>query len=326
MTLLGELWSILTPLQRRWVLCAQALSIVMAFSTVAGIASIAPFFGVLGNPQSIDDNARLHWLYVHLGFADKHHFEAALGFGFMAAVFAANLINVVGAFAMVRISWRVGTDMQSALFGEYLHRPYEFHTATHGAVLFNNIIHETSRTTNDILQNVFVLVTNTATAAFIVLSVMLLNPAVAAAMIAALAGGYAAIYLTVRNRLLRAGEVQSTFFVEQTKIVQESLGAIKEIIVLRMQEFFRTRFRLAGTAYARAAGRTQVIGQTPRHIMECVAVAGLVCIALLAGNREGGIGPRLGELTFLAFAAYRLLPTLQQAFAALVKIRPAAPD
>jgi ABC-type multidrug transport system fused ATPase/permease subunit len=55
--------------------------------------------------------------------------------------------------------------------------------------------------------------------------------------------------------------------------------------------------------------------------MECVAVVGLVPLALLAGSREDGIGPWLGHLTFLGFAVYRLLPTLQQAFGAMVKIR-----
>jgi ABC-type multidrug transport system fused ATPase/permease subunit len=50
-------------------------------------------------------------------------------------------------------------------------------------------------------------------------------------------------------------------------------------------------------------------------------VVGLVAVALLAGSREEGIGPWLGQLTFLGFAAYRLLPTLQQAFVAIVRIR-----
>jgi HlyD family secretion protein len=50
-------------------------------------------------------------------------------------------------------------------------------------------------------------------------------------------------------------------------------------------------------------------------------VAGLVGLALVLGGREQGAGPWLGQLTFVAFAAYRLLPTLQQAFSAVVRIR-----
>ena len=319
MNLVSDIWSVLTARQKRWVLGAQILSIAMAFSTVAGIASIAPFFSVLGDPHLIDQIGLLHWLY-HLGFSTIRSFTVFLGLAFMGLVLLANLINVAGQFVMIRLAMRIGTDLQSILFAEYLHRPYLFHARTHGAVLFNSVMYESARTANHILQNAFTLITNVVTALFIVGSVMLLNPAVAVVMVVALAGGYFLIYLAVRNRLLRAGEIESRCFVEQTKIVGESLGAIKEILVLRIQNFFRASFDRATRSVARATARTLLIGQCPKYVMECIAVVGLVSAALLAGS-ENGIGPRLGQLTFLGFAAYRLLPTLQQAFIAIVKIR-----
>lgn len=297
------------------------LSIVMAFSTIAGIASIAPFFAVLGDPKLVDETALLHWLYTYFQFPDRRNFEVALGLGFMAIVFVANVINVAGSSLMARLAWWIGTDLQSVLFGEYLARPYAFHAATHSAVLFKNVIYETSRTTNEVLENVFLLITNIVTAMFIILTVILLNPAAAVAMIGALAGGYIVIYLAVRNRLLHAGRIQSLLFTEQTRIVNESLGAIKEILVLRIQKFFRDAFERSSYAFARSAIHTELIARSPKHVMECVAVVGLVLLALVADNRAKGIGPWLGQLTFLGFAAYRLLPTLQQAFGSVVKIR-----
>jgi ABC-type multidrug transport system fused ATPase/permease subunit len=127
----------------------------------------------------------------------------------------------------------------------------------------------------------------------------------------------------MRNRLLRAGQVQSNFHIEQTKTVNESLGAIKEIQVLGRQRFFQEKFAQSSRAFGRAASHTQLVSQTPKHIMECLAVAGLVLTALLASGGESGVGLWLGQLTFLGFAAYRLLPALQQAFAAIVGIRAA---
>jgi hypothetical protein len=111
MKLLGAIWSILTPRQRLWMLWAQALSIVMAFSTVVGIASIAPFFSLLGNPQLLDHNGLLHSLYARFGFSDRRSFEVALGLVFIALVLAANLINAVGSFLMVQLSWRISIDL-----------------------------------------------------------------------------------------------------------------------------------------------------------------------------------------------------------------------
>jgi HlyD family secretion protein len=263
----------------------------------------------------------LHWAYAHGGFSNKRGFVVALGIAFIAVMLIANLINVLGSLAMSRLALRIGTELQSTLFGEYLSRPYSFHIRTNGTMLFNNILYETPRVTNGILRNAFLLVTNLVTASLIILSILLLKPMIALTMIAGLAGGYALIYFVLRNRLLKLGQSQSRFAREQAQILHESFGAIKEIIVLQAQNFFRGRFERASKSFSLAAAHSQVVAQNPRHLMECVAAVGLVGLALVLGGREDGIGPWLGQLTFLAFAAYRLLPILQQVFAASVNIR-----
>jgi HlyD family secretion protein len=320
MNLVSDIWSVLTPGQRRWVLAAQLLSILMAFSTVSGIAAIAPFFAVLGQPELIDHNALLHWAYVHGGFSSKRGFVVALGIAFGTVMLIANLINVLGSLAMGRLALRIGTEMQSTLFGEYLSRPYSFHIRANGATLFNNVLYETARVTNGILRNVFMLVTNLVTASLIMLSILLLNPIIALAMIVGLAGGYALIYFVLRKRLLQFGQIQSSSAVEQAQILQESFGAIKEIIVLQAQNFFRGRFERASRSFSLAAAFSQVVAENPRYFMEFVAAVGLVGLALVLSGREEGVGPWLGQLTFIAFAAYRILPTLQLLFAACVNI------
>src|ERR1700733_12934228 len=321
MTLFADFWGILAPKQRRGILTMQIVSIAMAFSTVSGIAAIAPFFAVLGQPELIDHNALLHLAYVHGGFSSKRGFIVALGIAFIAVMLIANLINVLGSLATGRLALRIGTELQSTLFAEYLSRPYSFHVRANATTLINNILHETARATNGILRNAFMLVTNLVTASFIILSILLLNPMIALAMIAGLAGGYALIYFVLRNRLLQFGQTQSRFAIEQAQILHESFGAIKEIIVLQAQNFFRGRFERASESFSRAAAYSQVVAEDPRHLMECVAAVGLVGLALVLGGREDGVGPWLGQLTFLAFAAYRLLPILQQIFAASVNIR-----
>jgi ATP-binding cassette, subfamily B, bacterial PglK len=319
--LLRDLWRVLTRRQRRAVLWAQLLSIVMALSTVSGIALIAPFFAVLGDSRLIEQKGLVATLFRLFGSPPRHRFEAQLGLLFMGLVFASNLVNVVGTFVMSRLAYAIGTDLQSTLYGEYLHRSYAFHTRSHGAQLFNNVIQEADRVIKDVMLNAFSLVTNVATATLIVATVVWLNPALASAMIAALAGGYLLIYLLARNWLLRAGEKQATLLNEQAKTVHESLGAIKEILILRIQDYFHRSFEQTARAMGRLQANTLLVAQSPRNIMECVAVLGLVVIALMATGQQDTLGPALGQLTFLGFAAYRLLPTLQQAFACVVRIR-----
>lgn len=321
MNLFADLWGILTPKQRLDILIMQTVSIAMAFSTITGIAAIAPFFAVLGQPQLIDHNSLLHWAYEHGNFSDRRAFVVTLGFGFIAVMLTANLTNVLGSLAMSRLALRIGNELQSTLFGEYLSRPYCFHTRANGTLLSNNILHETARLTNGILRNAFLLVTNLVTATFITVSILLLKPVIALAMVAGLGGGYALIYYLLRKRLLHLGQTQSSSAIEQAQILHESFGAIKEIIVLQAQNFFRGRFERASKSFSYASAHGQVVAQNPRHLMECVAAVGLVGLALALSGREDGVGSSLGQLTFLAFAAYRLLPILQQIFATSVSIR-----
>ena len=321
MNLFTEIWGMLTPPQRRGVLSMQLVSLLMALSSAIGIAAIAPFFAVLGDPGLTEHNVVLRWLYVAGGFSGKRAFMVALGIGFVAVVLIANLISVLGFLAMNRLALRIGNELQTTLFDEYLSRPYAFHTATHSTTLLNNVVYETTRVTLGVLETSFTLVTNLVTAGFIIMSIVIVKAGVAIAMVAALAGGYVLIYLTVREPLLRIGQKRARCANEQVQIVNESFGAIREIIVLQVQGFFRSRFERASRDFLRATAHAQIVAQGPRHLMECVAAAGLVSVALVLSAGAGGLGPWLGPLTFLTFAAYRLLAMLQQVFAAVVRIR-----
>jgi HlyD family secretion protein len=321
MRLVSDLWSILTRRQRRRVLIAQLVSVAMAFSTVTGIVAIAPFFAVIGDPQLIDRNALLHTLYQYGHFSGKRVFIIALGIAFIAVVLLANLVNALGSLALNRMALRIGSELQTTLFREYLARPYAFHAGTNSTTLFNNIVYETARITYGVVQNALLLITSLVTALFIVLSVLLFDPALALTMLLVLAGGYGLIYLGVRGRLLRLGHAHSRVWSERAKIVTESFGAIREILLLRDKRAFEETFERRSDEVADIKARVHLFGQVPKHVMECVAVSALVAAALVPSIHNGGMGSWLGELTFMAFAAYRLLPNLQQVFALSVLIR-----
>lgn len=321
MNLLSDLWSILTRPQRRHLLLAQAISVAMAFSTVTGIAAIAPFFAVIGDPRLIDRNALLRALYLAGHFSSERSFIIALGIAFIAVVLAANLVNALGSLALNRLALRIGSELQATLFRDYLSQPYAFHTRTNSTTLFNNIVHETARITNGIVQNALLLITSLATVLFIAASVLLLDPVLSISMLLLLGGGYGLIYLCLRGRLLQLGQTYSRAWAGRAAIINESFGAIREILLLHDRRTFHAAFERTSAEVAHTNTQIHLLGQAPRHFMECLAVSALVAAALLPGSHNAGTGSWLGELTFMVFAAYRLLPALQQIFVAAVRIR-----
>jgi ATP-binding cassette, subfamily B, bacterial PglK len=319
MRILLELWRLLDGPQRRRLIALQLLSVSMALSTVIGVAAVVPFFAVLADPAAINHSAILHALYQRLGVSSRE-FVTLLGAGFTAVVVISNIINMLGARAMCRFSFNVGERLQVSLFDEYLNRDYEFHLRTNGALLTTKVLHETARISGGILQNSLILITNAVTAVFIIISIMILNPLFALGSVAALGLCYVAIYLITRRRLRQNGLLESQHFARRNRIVAESFGAIKEIIVLNAGTYFVRQFAQVCRPISTSLASTAAIAQNPRFVLEIATVLGLVTAALLLSGGSAA-DPWIAQLSFIGLAAYRLLPALQQVFAAIAKIR-----
>jgi ABC-type multidrug transport system fused ATPase/permease subunit len=320
MSILLTLWHLLDHRQRRQLVWLQLLSIVMALSTVGGIAAVLPFFAALADPHAIEHNVLLRAVLQRVHLGNYGSFTAVLGMAFAAVVLIANAVNLFGFLAINRFAARVGDTLNARLFADYMHRDYEFHVRSKSSALAGKV-QESARVTSGVLQQALILVTNIVTIVCVAAAVVLLNPVVAVAAIVGLGVSYAAIYVTARRRLLRNGQSESRYHAERTRTVHEGLGAIREVMLAQARDFFVRRFAEQSRSISHAAVNTLAISQTPKYVLECITVACLVGVALYLHGRADAGGPWMAQLTFVVFAAYRLLPALQQAFSAIVKIR-----
>ncbi len=321
--MLITLWRLLERRQKARLLALQLLSVLMALGTVTGIAAILPFFTALAAPASLGHSRRLSFLYRYLGLpaGGGARLAVMLGVAFIALVALANLVNLAGALLMNRFAFETGNALNIELFESYLSRDYGAHLRTHSATLTSRLLHETGRVTAGVLQSGLMLAANLVTVALIVGSMVLVDPAIAAIALTALGTTYGAIYLAARGRLLRNGVEESGHYAERTRIVRESLGAVKEILLWRAQPLFAARFGASCRSISRNALSTLAISQTPRYALEIATVCALVGSALYLGGGRERHGPWIAALSFMGLAVYRLLPALQQAFTALVRIR-----
>ncbi|HTL92660.1 MAG TPA: ABC transporter transmembrane domain-containing protein, partial [Steroidobacteraceae bacterium] len=321
MSALLSLWRLLNQPQRRQLAGLQLLSIIMGLSTVGGIAAVLPFFTALADPAAVRQSKVLHWLLPRGLLVDDSTLLIALGAAFCLIVLLANAINLFGFTAINRFAFRVGETLYVRLFETYLHRDYEFHTRNNSSELATRVLYETARVTSGVLQQGLILITNLVTICCIAGSMLLVNPLAAVGAIVGLGASYAAIYALARGRLLRNGEVESRAHAARTQTVNESFGAIREITLLQARDSFVQRFAEQCRMISRTAANTLAISQSPKYVLECITVISLVAIALYLHSHTAAAGPWIAQLSFVGFAAYRLLPALQQSFAAVVRIR-----
>jgi HlyD family secretion protein len=321
MAVLLGFWRLLDQQQRRRLVGLQFLSVVMGLSTVAGVAAVLPFFTALADPSAIRHSAVLRALLPHFPLVNDNLLVVLLGAAFAAIVLLANAINLVGFLVINRFACRVGDTLYVRLFDEYMHRDYEFHTRNNSSALATKVLHEAALVTCGFVQHGLLLVTNLVMIICVATSMLLINPVAATAVIVGLGASYAAIYAFVRGRLLRNGQIESRYYAARARTVNETFGAIREITLLQARDSLAKRFAEQCQAISQASRNTMAISFSPRYVIECIVVFCLVGVALYLRAHAGADGPWIAQLSFVGFAAYRLLPALQQSFSAVVHIR-----
>jgi ABC-type bacteriocin/lantibiotic exporter with double-glycine peptidase domain len=318
MTTIRAFWILLPPPLRRRCLVLLGVALVMAATTVVGLVSVMPFFHLLSASDDTPTTRWLHGLRATLGIADERVFLGATGVVFVLTLIAANVINYFGARSMHAFALRAADSIRVRLFGVYLRSDYLFHTRHDGARLGNDLLHESDRIAA--LANVgFQAVTAMGVVVLIAISLIAMNPWVSFVTLLVFGSAYTLIFARSRRQLRQNSIELTRDSARRATVVRQAFAAIKELLVMRLDAPFQRQFGDATARVTRSQTHTHAIGLRPKYVLECLAAVALVTVAVVL-HSQGGT-QWLPQLTFLALAAYRLLPNLQQLFGGFVIVR-----
>ncbi|MCS4176178.1 ABC transporter ATP-binding protein [Salinibacter ruber] len=321
MNVLRKLFSLLTRRERRNLYILFVAVLLMASLQVASVASIMPFLSVASDPSIIQENEYLRWAYATFGFDDDRSFLIALGLGALLALVVSNVFIILTRWAMERYSWGRNHSLSRRLLRSYLYRPYEYFLTRNSSELGKNILEEVKEVTDQMLKPTLRGVAKAVVALFIVGFLVYFDPVVALMVTVVLGAAYGAIYLVVRSQLDERGEARVEANTKRYQFVGEAFGGIKEVKIQGKEEAFLNLYDDPSERYARNQALYRVIKKAPRYIIEMVAFGGIILIAVYLIAVRESLQQVIPVLGLYAFAGYRLLPALQEAFHGLASAR-----
>ncbi len=304
-----KLW-LLTPL-----LTANALFQVL------GIASVMPFLSLIANPDVIQEQPILAWLYQLLGFESTLSFTIFAGAAVLVLLVISNAFAALTQYSLLRFSWGLNHTISVRMLRAYLFKPYVYFLDHNSAGLAKNILNEVKHTVNHFLVAGMNLIARSAVAVCIIALLVIVDPMLALATFTFLGVAYAGVYLLVQRGMVEAGEQRSESDRERYKAAAEALAGIKEIKLLGMEQPFLRRYQKPSKRYSAAMSRQQVVSMVPRYAFETIAFGGMLVIILYLLARGHGVAALLPTLGVYAFATYRLLPALQGIFSSATELR-----
>jgi len=104
--LIKKIKIIIAP-QEKWQLLVLFASILLSalFQTL-GVVSILPFMSIVMQPEIIETNRWLNWLYNSLGFTSVNSFIIFIGILMLLIIIIGNLTSALATWFKVRFVWR----------------------------------------------------------------------------------------------------------------------------------------------------------------------------------------------------------------------------
>ncbi|MCR5404751.1 MAG: ABC transporter ATP-binding protein/permease [Butyrivibrio sp.] len=273
-----------------------------------GIAMIAPVMQVVIDPEQVKDSAVLSGIYNFFNMSSTTQLAALI----MVSLILVFVIKNVFLYFMNVVQLRFVYTNQFAtsrrMMINFMQRPYEYYLNADTTVIQRNI-------TSDV-NNIYALILSclqliSETIVFLCLVAILLSQD--ARMTLTIAFLLVIVLLVIKYFIkpvmVKAGQENQDYYSGLYKWIYESVIGIKEIKVANKENYFINGYADCGAGYVNAVQKYNLYNSTPRLLIETIAIAGMVGYMLAVMATGTSLTSLLPQLTVLAAAAARLLPS-----------------
>ena len=207
----------------------------------------------------------------------------------------------------------VGSEVSIAVHARVLEQPYSYHVQHHSSALIA-LIGKVDQLVFGVGWPLVQAIAAAIVGAAIMTLLIGLQPLATLVACAAVGSFYILISHILTRRLRTHGEAASTAYQQQVRLLQDSVGAIRDLLVERRQSYFVEAFAKASRVIVAARRGTDMLGNAPRFLIEAVGMIVFAGFTLVLADRAGGLGSAIPILAVFALAVVRLLPLAHQLF------------
>lgn len=314
-----QLFHYVTPIRRRQLVLLLGLMLLSSLSEVVSLGAILPFLSALTNAQKIlEEPAFKPWL-ITLNITSSTQLVTGLALGFVLITVITNFLRITTLYTQTHLAARIASDISCLVYRRILLQPYSFH-AQHNSSDLITLVSTDALAFAGILAPVLFIIANSFVILALVLGLFWINASVAFIATLILTTAYGLLYQWRRSTLIQNSKLITHHNQRKVKAVQESLGGIRDVILNGSHQFFQSAYTESNQLSFYATASNGTTASTPRYAVEMIAMVAIALLALSLG-RDGDFSQAVPVLGSLALGANRLLPALQQSFAALATIQ-----
>ena len=299
------------------------LTFLGAIAETLSVGALFPLITTISNPT----NSKFSFILNFLGL-NKANTENIILWGLIILL----ILYLIKSVYLSILTWlQMGflyknqASFSQNLFNKYLNNAYTFHINRNSSELIRNIVTETNVYLTYFLQAGLNFLTEIMVALLVITLLILVQPQSALFLFISFGFGLWVFNKFLGKKVSNWGNYRQTIEGERVKILQESFGSIKEILVFGRQNYFYSRFENTDNINAQLARKQSTLMQLPRIWLEIIAMCGISIMIIFLLQTGKSINEILGILVIYVAAAFRLLPSFSRIMGSIQSIKYSLP-
>lgn len=307
-----KIWSIFSKWDRLRIVLLLLLILVGSFLEVVGISAVVPLINVISNPEAIQKQASLQFLYDLAGVSSVREFMVFMCLLIVVIYLIKNAILLGIQFVQTRFIFSMHMNLSVATFRSYMKKDYAFHLLRNSSELLRNITHEVAAFVLYLLAPTLQMTTDIIIIVVIFAFLMFMSPYTTIFISFTLGIAVSAFNYLTSKKVEFYGKQRQYHIAKLNQQILQALGGVKEIKVLGNEEYFIEKYSQHMSANCRAGRFHTLLTDVPRHFIEMIAISAIMVVMIVFLYTNLPSESILTTFAMFGVAAVRLLPTVNR--------------
>ena len=295
--------------------------ILASFAEIFSIGVVLPFLGVITSPEAIFENKFMAPFVNLLDIDSSEELVLSITVFFCFTIITSATIRMLLVKATAYLSFKIGSEISINIFRRTIYQTYDVHYKRNSSHVIDAITNKTNLMVYNVLIPGLTIVSSIIILIPVIIIIFIYNPIVAIITILSLSFLYLFIMKSLKRKLQICGEIISKQSKNSIKTLQEGLGGIRDVILFSSQDIYCTEYSRSDQMFRKAQSDSFFIAQSPRFVLEAIGMISIGLVAYYFVQYQMSTEAIISTLGLIAVAAQRMLPIVQQTYAAWSSMR-----
>ena len=305
-----------------WILFLLFLNVGIE---IIGLGMIFPLMEIAINPDLIEEKELYRYVYEMVGISDKMYFLLLINIGVLLILILKNVVSFIIFYIQRSYCDKIALDLNTKLIYYYYNQGYLFlkNESTGNKIYIINGLPQNFA--EAYMGQVLLVLTELIVTIIIIFILLIYSPLLFILLSLVVGPTYLLIFQISKNKLEKIGQLTHHLRIKVEGLLIETIDAFVDVTLINKERFFLSEFLQHKKRLFKQNLLAKIYELIPRRIYDFVLILGILSVIFshLIMDKSTGL---TSTLSLFALAAYRLIPSVSRAVAALMLLETLHPQ